>query len=218
MRSLISILLVLWPLTMSAFPEATQVNCVINLRRIAQAKQALQLDKHLASGATCEPAALAPYIPTMPRCPAGGVYTIGPIGTEPSCSVAGHSEAAIQEDFRRQLARDRLIQWSLWAGAALVLAGLGWRLLRSRTRGAADKGRVSDGRRHLLLMVAVGCVALLAIGVLVSIRERDRAAARKRAAAIEIQQVQDAMRQYDITNRLLMSNVLAGWTNSMHKP
>jgi len=67
-------------------------------------------------------------------------------------------------------------------------------------------------------MVALGCVALLAIGVSLFIRERDRAAARKRAAAIEIQQVQDAMRQYDITNRLLMSNVLAGWTNSMYKP
>ena len=145
MRDLISILLVLWPLTMSAFPEAAQRTCVINLRQIAEAKRGLQIAENLPSGATCEPAALARFFPTMPRCPAGGVYTIGPIGTAPSCSVAGHSEAAIQEDIRRQLARDHLIRWSLWAGGALVLAALGWRMLRSRTRGTANKRRVSDG-------------------------------------------------------------------------
>jgi hypothetical protein len=235
MRNLISILFVLWPLTMSAFPEAAQRTCVINLRQIAEAKRGLQIAEHLPSGATCEPAALARFFPTLPRCPVGGVYNIGPIGTEPSCSVAGHSEAALQEGFRRQLARDRWIRWSLWAGGALALAGLGWRMWRSRTRkpaGTCDAGdggipsqpraeslcppplTTNDGclltkshRRNLLLMATLGCIALLAIGVSLFDRERDRAAARKRAAT-EIQDIQKAIRQYEMQYGVFPTNAL----------
>ena len=35
---------------------------------------------------------LVPYFPTksMPVCPAGGVYTLNPVGLAPICSVPGH--------------------------------------------------------------------------------------------------------------------------------
>ena len=72
-------------------------------------------------------------------------------------------------------------------------------------------------RRKLLLVVALGCVALAAIGVTLLIRERDRAVARKRAAT-EIQDVQKAIRQYEMQYGVFPSNALGGWTNSMHKP
>ena len=140
MRNLISFLLVLWPLTMSAY-EDPRIRCVMNLRQIAGAKQMLQIDKSLASGTPCEPAALAQYLQgrLMPHCPANGVYTVGPIGVEPSCSIAGHSDAALEEDIKRQQARDHFLPWGLSAGGALVLGGICWRILASRTRGTANK-------------------------------------------------------------------------------
>jgi hypothetical protein len=36
---------------------------------------------------------LTPYLPSnaIPACPAGGAYTISPIGTSPFCNIPGHA-------------------------------------------------------------------------------------------------------------------------------
>lgn len=43
-------------------------------------------------GASVDPAALGKFIPagTIPTCPAGGAYTLNPIGSKPTCRIAGH--------------------------------------------------------------------------------------------------------------------------------
>lgn len=40
---------------------------------------------------------LTQYFHVLPVCPAGGTYTIGPIGKQPVCSIAAHSQEAVKE-------------------------------------------------------------------------------------------------------------------------
>ena len=63
--------------------------CINNLRQIDAAKDQAALENGLADGDPVDP---APYIKSgMPMCPvATGVYTIGPVGTDPVCSIPGH--------------------------------------------------------------------------------------------------------------------------------
>jgi hypothetical protein len=50
------------------------------------------MENRLASGAAVTWANLAPdYLKRQPTCPSSGTYTIGNIGTDPTCSVAGHT-------------------------------------------------------------------------------------------------------------------------------
>ena len=80
-----------------AIPSFTQARtksqgamCKNNLRMLAGAKDQYMLDNN-----NKEPASIADlvgpqaYIKTMPRCPQGGVYTLGGKNEEPSCSVHG---------------------------------------------------------------------------------------------------------------------------------
>src|SRR5437899_3132505 len=115
MRSLILLSFLFWPLAVSAH-EDPRIGCVMNLRQIDAAKQMLQIEKGLSNGVPCEAAALTQYLlgGTMPRCPAGGLYTIGTIGIEPTCNVAGHSDAALQKDMKRQDTREHLLVWGLF--------------------------------------------------------------------------------------------------------
>jgi hypothetical protein len=104
----------------------------------------LQIEKGLSNGVPCEAAALTQYLlgGTMPHCPAGGVYAIGTMGIEPTCTVAGHSDAALEEDIKRQDAREHLLVWGLLGGGVLALTALGWYLARrtANKRGAGDGG------------------------------------------------------------------------------
>ena len=131
MRSLILLSFLLLPLAGAAY-EDPRIRCVMNLGQIAAAKLALQMDKGLSNGVPCEAGDLSQYFPggTMPHCPAGGVYTIGPIGTEPTCSIAGHSDAALEADIKRQNAREHSLVWVLVGAGALVLNHAG--LLRAQ--------------------------------------------------------------------------------------
>jgi hypothetical protein len=49
-------------------------------------------DKQKPPGALLTAADLAPYIPTITSltCPAGGVYTLNPVGIAPLCNIPGH--------------------------------------------------------------------------------------------------------------------------------
>jgi hypothetical protein len=74
--------------------ETASNACVNNLRNIAAAKRQWGLEQHKASSILPTWSDILPYIgagPTgqMPRCPDGGVYTIGRIGENPTCSIGG---------------------------------------------------------------------------------------------------------------------------------
>ena len=75
-------------------PEQAIVNaCINNLRLINGAKMQWALEKQKPAGALLTAANLTPYLPnnTLPACPAGGVYTLNPVGTPPICNIPGHA-------------------------------------------------------------------------------------------------------------------------------
>ena len=143
MRSLILLSFLLLPPAGSAH-EDPRIRCVMNLRQIAAAKQMLQIDNGLSNGVPCEAGSLTQYLSggTMPHCPAGGVYMIGPIGAEPTCSVGGHSDAALEQDIKRQDAREHSLVWVLVGAGALGVAGAGLYMARrtANKRSAGDGG------------------------------------------------------------------------------
>jgi len=62
--------------------------CLANLKQIDGAKTLYALDNAVASGGACAMGNLVPtYIKSTPTCPAGGVYTVAVIGTDPTCST-----------------------------------------------------------------------------------------------------------------------------------
>jgi hypothetical protein len=73
--------------------ETAQKNvCVENLKAIGAAKQNWALVKHKGLNDVPTFVDLAPYLTNgqLPSCPAGGVYHIGAVGEEPTCSIPAH--------------------------------------------------------------------------------------------------------------------------------
>ena len=67
--------------------------CIQNLRQIDEAKDQLAMAKSLAKGSSVDwPDIVPTYLKLAPTCPTGGIYTIGAIETDPSCSLSwlGH--------------------------------------------------------------------------------------------------------------------------------
>lgn len=66
--------------------------CINNLRQIEAAKNEWALEKNKTATDTPTWDDLAPYLsrPVPLKCPAGGTYTINPVGQPPTCSVPGH--------------------------------------------------------------------------------------------------------------------------------
>ena len=68
--------------------KAQASSCKNNLRQIDGAKDQFALDN-----ANTAPTALGDLVPdyvkNTPLCPAAGTYTIGALGTDPTCSVGG---------------------------------------------------------------------------------------------------------------------------------
>jgi hypothetical protein len=106
----------------------------------------LQIEKGLSNGVPCDATYLLQYLPerTMPHCPLDGSYSIGPIGTEPTCSISGHSQAALEEEIKRQAGEHSLV-WVLVGAGALALAGVGLYVARriASKRGAGGGGSTS---------------------------------------------------------------------------
>ena len=92
--------LLLMPLMMggkTAQPGAPQqggadARCINNLRMIDAAKEQCALERGLKEGATVNQLWISKYLlrGAMPACPAGGTYTLNPIGKNPACSTPGH--------------------------------------------------------------------------------------------------------------------------------
>jgi hypothetical protein len=77
--------------------EVSQRNaCINNLRQIDGAINEWALEKGKAKGAVVTEADIKPYIKldasgNLPKCPAGGKYTLGKVGEVPTCSIPGHA-------------------------------------------------------------------------------------------------------------------------------
>jgi hypothetical protein len=67
--------------------------CINNLRQLDAAKEQWALVERMTNGAPVDAAGVLQYIKggTMPVCPQGGEYTLNPIGTDPECSIPGHT-------------------------------------------------------------------------------------------------------------------------------
>jgi hypothetical protein len=67
--------------------------CISNLRMIDAAKQQWALGNGKPNGTLMTPQDLTKYLPNnaFPSCPAGGTYTINPVGIPPLCTVPGHT-------------------------------------------------------------------------------------------------------------------------------
>jgi len=66
--------------------------CVNNLRQIDGAKQQWALENRKTAEAVPSAPDMAPYLKDgIPKCPAGGAYTLNAVGAHPTCSVAGHA-------------------------------------------------------------------------------------------------------------------------------
>jgi hypothetical protein len=65
--------------------------CINNLMWIEGAKRIAAEEHGFKSGKIVNQADLEAYMEEWRSCPAGGKYTIGPIGTAPTCSIPGHS-------------------------------------------------------------------------------------------------------------------------------
>ena len=79
----------------SLTPQQQQqaVGCINNLRQIVVAKQVWATDKQKPPGTLLTTADLATYLGPngLPACPAGGVYTLNPVGISPICNIPGHA-------------------------------------------------------------------------------------------------------------------------------
>ena len=65
--------------------------CINNLRQIDGAKEQWAMEKKIASGEPGVEAEIATYIKGgIPKCPAGGKYSIGKVNEPPRCSVPDH--------------------------------------------------------------------------------------------------------------------------------
>lgn len=62
--------------------------CVINLHKLNAAKKLFAKD-HGDIEPTIDD--IMAYVPDLPQCPDGGIYTIGPPDVAPRCSVPGHT-------------------------------------------------------------------------------------------------------------------------------
>ena len=78
------------PSFVNARTKSQQNACINNLRQVSGAKDQYALDKNGTA-----PTALSDLVPTYitktPTCPASGTYTISALGTDPSCTVSGHT-------------------------------------------------------------------------------------------------------------------------------
>src|SRR6266571_4121514 len=111
--------------------------CVNNIRALDGAKEQLKLDRKLQNGDQVDPNSLTQYFfaAHLPACPAGGTYTLGPVGAEPVCSMKGHSATAVLESLAH--APKPSFPWASFAKRFAFLAVptfAGYLLIRRLTR------------------------------------------------------------------------------------
>ena len=79
------------PNFVKAREKAQQNACIANLKQVDGAKTLWALDNSKKTGEVVELTNLVTlYIKSTPTCPAGGTYAVNAVGTNPTCTVAGH--------------------------------------------------------------------------------------------------------------------------------
>ena len=88
---LVLLLAIAIPNFVKARTTSGQNVCVSNLRQIDGAKDQWAIENKVAKGATPDTNAVYEYIKGnhLPTCPAGGTYSMNPIGKNPTCSIGG---------------------------------------------------------------------------------------------------------------------------------
>jgi general secretion pathway protein G len=83
------------PIVNSIMPHynSPQNSCINNLRQLEVAKQEWALENGKTNGAVCTENDIKNFIKldsngNLPRCPQGGIYTIGKVGAPPTCSLS----------------------------------------------------------------------------------------------------------------------------------
>jgi len=74
--------------------EQAQANaCINNLRQIDAAKQQWAFENNRPANSAVSVADLSRFFSNraFPSCPAGGTYTLNPVGVAPTCSIPGHA-------------------------------------------------------------------------------------------------------------------------------
>lgn len=72
--------------------DAAHPPCIVILREIDSAKNEWALENGKTNGVICTENDIKPYIKldakgNLPKCPQGGIYTIGKVGEPPTCSL-----------------------------------------------------------------------------------------------------------------------------------
>jgi prepilin-type N-terminal cleavage/methylation domain-containing protein len=78
------------PSFMNARTRSQTSACQNNLRQISGTKDQYALDNNNGTPASIA-ALVSTYLKSTPVCPAGGVYTLGALGVDATCNVAGHT-------------------------------------------------------------------------------------------------------------------------------
>jgi prepilin-type N-terminal cleavage/methylation domain-containing protein len=68
--------------------------CIANLKQIDSAKEQWAMDTRRNAGDACAMTNIAGaglYLKATPACPSGGTYTVNNVGTNPACSISGHT-------------------------------------------------------------------------------------------------------------------------------
>src|SRR5882672_5493947 len=73
-------------------PHSPSSACINNLRQLDGAKQQWALEKRKGTNDVPSVAEISPYVfhQEIPKCPVGGVYTLGLVAESPRCSITGH--------------------------------------------------------------------------------------------------------------------------------
>ena len=82
------------PSFVKARTTSQQNACINNLRQIDSGKEQWALAASIKQGTAADVTEVNEYMKKAPKCPAGGDYTYGAIGTEdPTCSLSGQDPA-----------------------------------------------------------------------------------------------------------------------------
>jgi prepilin-type N-terminal cleavage/methylation domain-containing protein len=82
------------PNFVKARESSRRSTCVANLKQVDSAKEQWAMDTRRNAGDACALTDLVGatlYMKANPTCPSGGTYTVGNVGANPTCSIAGHA-------------------------------------------------------------------------------------------------------------------------------
>jgi prepilin-type N-terminal cleavage/methylation domain-containing protein len=95
----VAIIGLLAAIAIPSFVKARQTSqqnaCINNLRQIDSGKEQWALADSIAQGAASDDGLVNGYMKRPPVCPAGGGYTYGNIGVDPTCDASGHGTVTL---------------------------------------------------------------------------------------------------------------------------